>query len=604
MFVKLALTPLHCIMKRLYFIAIGAQFIHVLAQAQIITTNAANLSISTGAVFFVNGGMNVSNSTTLSNNGALTITKNSTLPIAGTFNMENSSTVSGNGLYSVEQDWVNSATFNAGTSKVSLFGNTQQFITSNNGTITTFNDLELLGTGTGVNRKKTLQTVDAKTGSNGNLQINDRELETQSQTFSVLNTAVSAVSNNTTPGSEGFVSSVTPGVFSRKTNASAVYVFPTGSSAGTLRYRPVELTPADANANTYVARLNNVDASTQSFDRTLTDGKPCDLNALYFHSINRVAGTSSTDVRLFYITASDGSWSGMSQWQTGNVLWNDMNALGAGASGTFATRTRSGWNFVKPGDPYILSNIRPEPPVLNCPALCENSTNNMFTLTGTGTSYQWTFPANGTITGGQGTSSVTASWTTGASSVSAIAIGPNGCNSLPGICTPVVVPPPTVNFDHADDMNTIDFTDHTSGSADWSWSFGDSATSTSQNPSHTYSESGTYTVTLYVTDATGCSNSATQVVEILGDIVIPNVFSPNGDGINDLFTIKSSGLKTYDLVILNRWGNKVFTSTSPKDHWDGKDNGKPVPDGVYFYILNASASNKEFKFHGDVTVFN
>ncbi len=591
-------------MKKLYVITIGVQFIHFLAQAQIVTANAANLSISPGAVVWVNGGMNVSNTTACLNNGALTITKNSTLPIAGTFNIETGSTVSGNGIYEVEQDWVNSASFAAGTSKVRLNGNTQQFITSTNGTSTTFNDLELLGTGTGTNRKKTLQSVDAKTGTGGTLQINDRELETQAQTFFVLNTAAGAVTNNTTPGSEGFVSSVSPGTFSRETNSSASYVFPTGSSTGTLRYRPVELTPANASANTYVARLNNSDASTQSFDRTQTDGVPCDLNPLYFHSINRVAGTSSTDVRLFYIAATDGTWSGMAQWRTTNTIWNDMNALGAGTSGAFATRTRTGWNFANPGDPYILSNVRPDPPVLNCPSLCENSNNNNFTLTGNSPSYQWTFPSNATLTGGQGTSNVTANWTTGTGSVSVIAIGAGGCNSLPATCMPNIVPPPTVDFSFADDMNDVSFTDLTNGSSQWSWSFGDSTSSSSQNPSHTFPGSGTYTVVLVATNGTGCSGSASHVIEIAGDIVIPNVITPNGDGINDIFTIKSSGLKTYDLIILNRWGTRMYKSTSPKDHWDGTQNGKAVADGVYFYILNASSGSKEFKFQGYVTVFN
>lgn len=591
-------------MKKIYVITIGVQFIHFLTQAQILTTNAVTVSISPGAIVWVNGGMNVANTSVLSNNGTLSITKNSTLPIAGTFNMQNNSSVSGNGIYNVEQDWVNSAVFNAGTSKVRLNGNTQQFITSNNGTITTFHDLELLGIGTGVNRKKTLQAVNARTGTAGTLQINDRELETQGQTFFVLNSSTGAVTNNTTPGSEGFVSSVSPGMLSRETNSSASYVFPTGSSAGTLRYRPVELTPADANANTYVARLNNTDASTQSFDRNQTDGIPCDLNALYFHSINRVAGTSSTDVRLFYIAASDGSWSGMAQWQTANTLWNDMNASGAGTSGIFATRTRTGWNFAKPGDPYILSNVRPAAPVLNCPALCENSSNNSFSLTGTGSSYQWTFPSNGTITGGQGTSNVTANWSTGVGTVSVIAVGPGGCNSLPATCAPTIVPPPTIQFTYIDDINNVDFVDMTNGGAQWNWSFGDGGTSTAQNPSHTYPGSGTYTVEVTVTNSTGCSSTSSQVIEILGDIVIPNVISPNGDGINDLFTIKSSGLKTYDLVIMNRWGTKVFGSTSAKDHWDGKINGNPAADGVYFYILNASSTNKEFKFQGYVTVFN
>lgn len=591
-------------MKKIYVITIGVQFIHFLTQAQILTTNAATVSISPGAIVWVNGGMNVANTSVLSNNGTLSITKNSTLPVAGTFHMQSNSNVSGNGIYNVEQDWINSAVFNAGTSKVSLMGNTQQFITSNNGTMTTFHNLELLGTGTGVNRKKTLQAVNARTGTAGTLQINDRELETQGQTFFVQNTSPGAVTNNTTPGSEGFVSSVSPGMLSRETNSSSSYVFPTGSSAGTLRYRPVELTPADANANTYVARLNNTDASTQSFDRNLTDGIPCDLNALYFHSINRVAGTSSTDVRLFYIAASDGSWSGMAQWQTTNTLWNDMNASGAGTSGIFATRTRTGWNFAKPGDPYILSNIRPAPPVLNCPALCENSSNNNFSLTGTGSSYQWTFPSNGTITGGQGTSSVTANWSTGVGTVSVIAVGPGGCNSLPATCAPTIVPPPTVQFTYIDDLNNVGFVDQTNGGAQWNWSFGDGGTSTAQNPSHTYPGSGTYTVEVTVTNSTGCSSTSSQVIEILGDIVIPNVISPNGDGINDLFTIQSSGLKKYDLVIMNRWGLKVFGSTNAKDHWDGKINGNPAADGVYFYILNASSTNKDFKFQGYLTVFN
>lgn len=591
-------------MKKLYFIFISTLFIPSLLEAQIVYTNGATVSIASSAIVWVNGGVNISNSTSFLNDGDMTVTKNSTLPLSGSFNIENSSSVSGNGIYSIEQDWINSATFNAGNSSVKLFGNTQQFITSNNGTSTTFNNLELSGTGIGINRKKTLQTVDAKTGINGNLLISDRELETQTQTFFVLNTNTNAVTNITTPGSEGFVSSINPGTFSRETNSASVYLFPTGSSVGTLRYRPVELTPTNTNANTYVARLNNTDASTQGFDRLITDGNECDLNPLFFHSINRVAGTSSTDVRLFYIIASDADWSGMGQWQTGNAQWNDMTALGAGASGVFNTRTRSAWNFANPGDPYILTNVRPQTPVLNCPNLCENSINNIFTLSGSSSSYQWSFPSNGTLISGQGTGTVSANWSTGASSVSAIAIGIGGCNSLPGSCVPTIVPPPTVQFTHEDDFTDIAFNDQTSNASQWSWSFGDGSTSSSQNPSHTYPGSGTYTVVLNVMNSTGCTNSGVQVIEIMDDIVVPNVITPNGDGINDIFIIKTSGLKDYELTIWNRWGNKVFSSTSAVNHWDGKVNGNSAPDGVYFYILKASTSNKQLEFHGNVTVFN
>lgn len=591
-------------MKKFYFLFIGTLFAPLLSKAQIVYSNGSTLAVGSGAVVWINGGMNISNASSFSNNGNVTITKNSTLPLAGSFNIENSSNVSGNGTYEVEQDWINSATFAAGGSSVKLFGNTQQFITSNNGTTTTFNNLELLGSGVGNNRKKTLSGVDAKTGTTGNLIINDRELETQTHTFYVLNPATSAVANNTTFGNEGFVSSLNPGTFSRETNTSAVYLFPTGSSLGTLRYRPVELVPTNANANTYVARLNNVDATTQGFNRNLTDGNECNLNALFFHSINRLAGSSSTDVRLFYDIAADGDWSGMAQWQTGNTQWNDMIALGAGTSGSFNTRTRSAWNFVNPGDPYILTNVRPQTPVITCPSLCENSVNNLFTLTGNSSSYQWTFPSNGSIVSGQGTSTVSADWTTGTGSVSAIAIGVGGCNSLPGTCEPVIVPPPTAQFSHEDDLYDVSFFDQTNGAVQWNWNFGDGSNSNAQNPLHTYPGSGTYTVVLNISNATGCTNSVIEVIEIMDEIVVPNVITPNGDGINDIFTIKTHGLQSYELTILNRWGNKVFVSTSANDHWDGRVNGNPVPNGVYFYILNVTRATKQLEFHGNVSVFN
>ena len=116
--------------------AISVQLIHVIAQAQIMTINAATVTINSAWVW-VNGGVDVVLNSTALNNGTLTVTKNSTLPSAGTFAIRNTSTVSGNGTYNIEQDWINDAVFNSGTSIVSLYGNTQQFITSNNGTITT-----------------------------------------------------------------------------------------------------------------------------------------------------------------------------------------------------------------------------------------------------------------------------------------------------------------------------------------------------------------------------------------------------------------------------------------------------------------------------------
>ena len=69
-------------------------------------------------------------------------------------------------------------------------------------------------------------------------------------------------------------------------------------------------------------------------------------------------------------------------------------------------------------------------------------------------------------------------------------------------------------------------------------------------------------------------------------IEIPNVFTPNGDNVNDLFTIKSTGVKEIDLQIFNRWGQLLYSFNGVKASWDGiNTNGGKAPDGTYFYLI-------------------
>lgn len=574
-----------------------------ISYTQTLFSNGASLSLSAGSIVHVNGGVDLTQTSSLSNNGALTITKNSTLPIPGNLIIGTMSQVNGNGGYFVEQDWVNNGTFNAGTSTVTLFGNTQQFITSLNAVSTLFNQLILTGTGIGNNRKKTLNGVDASTGITGILQLNDRELETQTNSFFVLNPSVTAVTYLNTFGAEGFVSSLAPGTFSRLTNQASAYMFPTGSSAGTLRFRPVELTPSTTAASQYTARLNNVDASADNFDRSQTDALTCSLNPDYYHSIERLVGSAPTDLRLFYVSASDGNWQAMAQWQNQASEWTDMGVTNGAVSGGFDTRTKAAWNFTVPGHPYILSRLRPAAPQLNCPDVCENSTGNIFTLTGTTTNYQWTFPSNASIVSGQGTAAVEASWQSGFGQVSVVAIDGNGCSSLPATCNPNIIPNAEVDFSFIENGSNYQFTDHTPGAVSWIWDFGDGSGSAVQAPSHTYSGiEDSYLVTLEVTNANGCVGQGSKMVELFSEIVVPNIFTPDNDGINDVFYIKAIGVKEYDLQIFNRWGNLVFTSNSPNVIWDGRSDGKLMEEGVYFYKLNASSNTKEYHYQGNITL--
>jgi gliding motility-associated-like protein len=88
-----------------------------------------------------------------------------------------------------------------------------------------------------------------------------------------------------------------------------------------------------------------------------------------------------------------------------------------------------------------------------------------------------------------------------------------------------------------------------------------------------------------ISGETSYSNTETVVQEV--KIFIPSAFSPNNDGLNDVFEVKGRFQNNFSLVILNRWGQVIFESRDPKQGWDGKMNGSEVPMGVYAYRLSA-----------------
>jgi gliding motility-associated-like protein len=71
---------------------------------------------------------------------------------------------------------------------------------------------------------------------------------------------------------------------------------------------------------------------------------------------------------------------------------------------------------------------------------------------------------------------------------------------------------------------------------------------------------------------------------------LPNVFTPNGDGFNDLFRpFPYRQIESINIIIYNRWGQLVFESNNPEINWNGNDlNGNPLPDGVYFYVCEVN----------------
>jgi gliding motility-associated-like protein len=130
----------------------------------------------------------------------------------------------------------------------------------------------------------------------------------------------------------------------------------------------------------------------------------------------------------------------------------------------------------------------------------------------------------------------------------------------------------------------------TGPTVNYAWVFGDGTANSNQfEPTHTYTNLGNYTATLIVTDGV-CFDTATVVIEVIGQstILIPNVFTPNGDGSNDVFTVEGTNLESVEGEIFNRWGQKMFGWNGVRGYWDGRTQaGSEAPDGTYFYIIKA-----------------
>ncbi len=125
------------------------------------------------------------------------------------------------------------------------------------------------------------------------------------------------------------------------------------------------------------------------------------------------------------------------------------------------------------------------------------------------------------------------------------------------------------------------------------WDLGDNNSSTDSSLTHTYNLRGDYWAMITLVDSSGCIAYDSVYVLIDGrEIVFPNIFTPNGDGENDIFTFRAERIKEFECSIYNRWGQKLFSWDAPVGGWDGRTYaGKESPSGEYLYILHAVDRN-------------
>lgn len=138
------------------------------------------------------------------------------------------------------------------------------------------------------------------------------------------------------------------------------------------------------------------------------------------------------------------------------------------------------------------------------------------------------------------------------------------------------------------------------------WDFGDSTGVDSVfEPSYQYFITDTYQITLMVQNSFGCRDTAYRWVDYrnVPFIHFPNAFSPNGDGVNDYFSIASLNLTGFTIRIFDRWGNLVYISENPDFRWDGALAGKGLPEGAYtFYFTGSGINGEKIEASGVVTL--
>jgi gliding motility-associated-like protein len=195
----------------------------------------------------------------------------------------------------------------------------------------------------------------------------------------------------------------------------------------------------------------------------------------------------------------------------------------------------------------------------------------------------------------------------------------NGCSSDTSVFVPEINPINTLftaNPLSGTEPLFVNLYNQSTGANNYNWFVGNDFFSNSFNETYTFDSSGVYTVTLIAyNNLPHCADTFSLQIMVHDSLMvqIPNVFTPNGDEINDIFSIKIKGAKEIKSVFLNRWGSIIYenninipTSSATIDLWNGRTfAGEKVSDGVYFYVIELTNMKDEIKIvNGTISIFN
>ncbi len=138
----------------------------------------------------------------------------------------------------------------------------------------------------------------------------------------------------------------------------------------------------------------------------------------------------------------------------------------------------------------------------------------------------------------------------------------------------------------------------------YTWRFPDGIEQYDSTAEYLFEEDGIYELFLKLEDAAGCADSVTRKIPVSKKLMLPNVFSPNGDEVNDFFEATTPGDYVYTLEVFTREGFLVYHSVSPLIRWDGRlASGREAPEGVYYYTIRSAETPVETSLSGFLHLF-
>jgi gliding motility-associated-like protein len=245
-----------------------------------------------------------------------------------------------------------------------------------------------------------------------------------------------------------------------------------------------------------------------------------------------------------------------------------------------------------------------------CAPLCVQFEDHSTAANGSISAWNWNF--NGTTSTEQNPINCFNSPSTYSVTLTATSLA--GCENSKTFSNLVTIfPDPVAEFDMDSEGSSsipVSFTDQSTGATSWFWTFGDkddTTTSTLQNPTHLYSDTGTFCATLVVKTSNGCEATTEHCVIIHPEssLYIPNSFTPDGNGKNDIFYAKGRYIKEFKMIIFDRWGLQIFSSDDIKRGWDGKVKGRSelAQQDVYIYkLIYTDLTDNKYESVGTVTV--